>query len=358
MTRLPRKVAQHLEKARSAALCAVENYNKPGVAFRTRNYVILMIIAWTAVFHAIFYRRGKKPWYIRSGHGRGVRYEKVDGEPRHWELSECLRQYWGDDNPPERENLLFMLKLRNKIEHRDYPELDPALYGECQAMLMNLEDTLVQEFGEERALAESLGVALQFSALRPSQQAKAIRRLETSAAQDVLDFIETFRSGLRPEVLGSTKFSLKVFLVPKIANRRSAADLAVEFVPFDPERPDEMDELRKVTALIKEKRVPVASSGLMKPGEVVDRLAKALPYQKSNGQLMYIHTQAWKHYGVRPEAGSEKSHATRAEFCVYDELADTYGYTDAWVRYLEDKLTDPIEYRKITRKSPPKEIER
>ena len=40
--------------------------------------------------------------------------------------------------PPSRKNIEFFLGLRNKIEHRYYPELDPALYGECQAMLMIL----------------------------------------------------------------------------------------------------------------------------------------------------------------------------------------------------------------------------
>ena len=33
-----------------------------------------------------------------------------------------------------------LVALRNKIEHRDHPELDPALYGECQATLMNFEE--------------------------------------------------------------------------------------------------------------------------------------------------------------------------------------------------------------------------
>ena len=45
MPRLRKQVRLHLEKARSSALCAVENYNKPGVSFPTRTYNILMVIA-------------------------------------------------------------------------------------------------------------------------------------------------------------------------------------------------------------------------------------------------------------------------------------------------------------------------
>ena len=56
--------ADHLAKAKDACLAAVTNYNRPGTAFRTRTYTVLMVIAWTALFHAIFHRRGKKPWYV------------------------------------------------------------------------------------------------------------------------------------------------------------------------------------------------------------------------------------------------------------------------------------------------------
>jgi hypothetical protein len=129
MPKLPNKVKQHLEKARSSALSAVENYNKPGIAFRTRTYTILMVIACTAIFHAIFYRRGMKPWYVKRGTGKGIRYKRIEGEPKHWELGECLINYYGGNNPPEKKNLEFMIRLRNKIEHRNHPELDPALYG-------------------------------------------------------------------------------------------------------------------------------------------------------------------------------------------------------------------------------------
>jgi len=314
---------------------------------RTRTYNILMVIAWTSLFHAIFYKRKVKPWYARNI-GRAKRYQWVNGAPKHWALAECLRQYFKDNNPPERKNLEFMNQLRNKIEHRNQPELDPALYGECQAMLMNFEELLTNEFGEEHALTDTLAVSLQFSALRQKEQELALRKLQSSATRDVLAFMQKFRASLPPEVIDSSKYSLKVFLLPKLANRESAADLAVEFVPYDPSKPDEMKKLRKVTAMIKEKRIPVVGEGLMKPGDVVQRLKSLLPYEVS----MHTHTMAWKYFKVRPKSGDKHPERTQEKYCFYDQLAGVYGYTEAWVAFLKKRLSDAKTFRKVSGQEP------
>jgi hypothetical protein len=303
-----------------------------------------MVMAATALFHAIFYARGRKPWYVRTGSGSGIRYQRVDGEPKHWELAECIRQYWDSENSPERCNFDFFVRMRNRIEHRDHPELDPALYGECQALLMNFEDLLVNEFGSQHALTESLAVALQFSVLRPEAQAAAMRKLERSAARDLLEFVRSYRAGLPPEFLDSPKYTLRVFLIPRLANRESAADLSIEFVPYDPSKPEEMDQLGKVAALIRERRVPVASADLLKPSEVVKRVAIALPYVFT----IDAHTRAWKHYGVRPPSNSKEKAKTAEQYCLYDAFACAHGYKEAWVAFLIEKLGDPHEYEAVT----------
>ena len=116
--RLTGPTRAHLEKARSAAISAVEVYNRPGSAFRTPHYLVLITIAWTALFHAIFYNRHQRPWHRKKA-GKAFRYVRVDGEFKHWELEECCNQFWGTKNPPERENIRFLIGLRNRIEHRD-----------------------------------------------------------------------------------------------------------------------------------------------------------------------------------------------------------------------------------------------
>ncbi len=173
--KLPRLTKGNIEKYRAAAIAAVDSYNRPGPKFRSALFVVLIILDWQAFFHACFYKQKRKPWYQSrtSTHKKGVRYERVDGEPKHWDFSKCLKEFFQDHNPPERKNLEFLLGLRNKIEHRHIPQIDPTLYGECQAALLNLEDYLVRQFGDQFGLQESLSVSLQFSRIRPEEQRTA-----------------------------------------------------------------------------------------------------------------------------------------------------------------------------------------
>jgi hypothetical protein len=139
MRGLPRAVKASLEKACDSALLSVEVYNKPAVAFKSGGYITLMVIAWTSLFHAIFFRRKQKPYYKKSN----GRYEKREGEYRHWELAECVHQFYGGSTSnPVRKNLEFFIPLRNRIEHRSMPELDASIFGECQAMLLNFDELL------------------------------------------------------------------------------------------------------------------------------------------------------------------------------------------------------------------------
>lgn len=343
---LPQVVKDNIEKCRSSAIAAVDVYNRPGPRFRTAHYVVLIIIAWTALFHAIFYRRQRRPWYrVRTtGVGTAVRYVKIDGEPKHWDLSECLKQYYGEKIAPERKNLEFLIGLRNKIEHRHLPQLDASLFGECQGALLNLEAFLVQQFGQKYGLAEQLAVSLQFSQLVPDEKMKAVKLLSTTASRSVRNYVETFRTGLPVDILNSMKYSFSVFLVPRVANRANSADAAVQFVKVDEASPDELARLEKLNILIKEKHIPIANLDLYKPSEIVDALNDRLP----NHINIHTHTCAWRHYRVRPGSGVEHPERTKTEFCIYDQVHEDYVYTKAWLELLARELAKPEFVHELT----------
>jgi hypothetical protein len=300
-------------------------------------------MAWTALFHAIFYKRGQRPWYTKGGTGKGTRYVKIDGEPKHWDLSECLTRFFGATSPPERKNLEFMLGLRNKIEHRHLPELDASLYGECQAALLNLEELVSSDFGRRYALAEQLAISLQFSQIIPPEKKKAAKALASGVTKSVTDYVEKFRGRLPSSVLNSMKYSFNVFLVPKVANRQSAADAAVQFVRVDEASTEELERLERLNVLIREKHIPIANLNLLKPTQVVAQVRQGIPHKFN----LSTHTLAWKHYAVRPLSNDSRPERTTPQYCVYDPVHRDWLYTQPWVELLVRDLSDPQRYQAL-----------
>ena len=101
MRGLPYTVKKCLNKALDSALLAVETYNKPAVKFKSGGYIVLMCIAWTSLFHAIFFYKGIKPYYREK---KSIRFKRVDGEIQFWELSTCVKEYFETDNNAIRKN--------------------------------------------------------------------------------------------------------------------------------------------------------------------------------------------------------------------------------------------------------------
>jgi hypothetical protein len=336
---LPIEAEANLRKAREAALLAVETYNRPGTTFRSAGYIVLMVVAWTALFHAIFGKKRVKPYYRQKQHPS--RFERVDGDFKCWELSECVQQYYKDQNPAVRKNLEFIIKLRNKIEHRFLPSLDLQIFGECQALLSNFETLMCEAFGNRHALSANLALALQFArTVHPSQQT-VLRGAAKRNFQSVRKFVETFRSTLSDDVLADQNYSFKVFLIPKVGASRSADDVAVEFVKYDPSKPEEMSKYNKVVALIKPKQVNVINATGLRAGEVVSKVAAKLGGKKFNQSR---HTQCWHHFKARPAKGAADPSLCNPQFCSYDAVHKDYVYTPQWVDFLVGKLSDPATY--------------
>ena len=337
-----------LLKARESACLAVEIYNKPLVTFRSSGYIVLMNIAWTSLMHAIFFRWGIKPFYRKSGQSDS--FAKLDGDYKAWDLRDCLGKFFGGETSPVKKNLELFIGLRNKIEHRSLPELDHRIFGECQAMLLNFEDMLFQQFGAEHGLTESLSLALQFSHLRDPKQTTAIRRLHTPLSADIAEYIDSFRSSLSDEIRNDLAFSYRVYLIPKVANRKSSSDLAVEFVKYDPDKPEEMKQYNKIAALVKPAITQVANPGQLKASDVCRAVApvvKKVYGPSARFGPSYQHVAAWRFYKIRPMTGATDPTKTNTQYCHYDEAHKDYVYTEAWKKFLIQEIKKPGQYQKI-----------
>lgn len=345
--RIGKNVKPYFNKARDSALLAIEVYNKPAVSFRSSGYIALMVIACTALFHAIFFRKRINPYYK----GEKGKLQIVDGDFRHWELGECVKRYWGTDTEnPVRKNLEFFIPLRNKIEHRHIPEMDGIIFGECQALLLNFDSLLGQHFGTKHQLRESLSFSLQ---LFPSGEsfAQAVKANKTLA--DVKRFIDDYRGMLSANVSGSGQFAFKAFLI-QVANHEGVDTLPIQFVQYEKLTAEQKAAVEKVTVLVKSKGASIVNGELMKPTDVVKAVQLGLgnPTVNRNGKSKpkfnsTTHQRCWKRYAARPQNGANKQENTKLEWCSYDKAHNDYLYTKEWVKYLIEKMSDQTEYQSL-----------
>ena len=112
-----------IEKAHNSTLLAVEIYNKPIVSYRTEGFIVLMMIAWTSLFHAIFLKKGMSIKYKKSDIGNYL------------DLRKCIRKYEGLLNKEIDANLTLLIDIRDQIVHRENPEVADRLFGYCQSCL-------------------------------------------------------------------------------------------------------------------------------------------------------------------------------------------------------------------------------
>lgn len=345
MKGLPIQVKACLNKALDSALLAVETYNKPAVKFKSGGYIVLMYIAWTSLLHAVFYRKKMKPIYKE----KNGRYKKIKGEIQYWELSTCVAKYF-IENDPIRKNLEFFIPLRNKIEHKFLPELDPNIFAECESLLLNFDKIVEKEFGLKYCLRESLSFALQ---LFPSSETLRSATKSNKDYESILSFINQYRSSISTDVLNTGEYAFKAFLI-QVANHKSKDALPVQFYPYDKMTEEEKRKVERIAAMIKEKHIPVANDDKIKPGAVVELVQKALGNKtivkgkkKVDKFNSTTHTLCWKKYRVRPESNSQHPELTDSRYCVYDSMNKNYGYTHTWVDFLIEKMSDEDEYNSL-----------
>ena len=319
-----------------SALLAVEVYNKPRTAFRSEAYITLMIIAWTKLFHAYFYRTLGNRYYYKENNKR---YKIVDGERKAWDIKTCMVKY-GKLRPPVAANLEFFIGLRNKIEHRhiDTNEVDVLIFGECQSLLYNYENTLIELFGEEHAINESLVFSLQFSRLRTKEQRVASRKLLSREAANIREYVERYRTALADEVFNSQEYSIKLLEIPKISNT-NRCDLAIEYVRWNELSEEDRQKYQKLIAIVKDKVVTIegANVGRLTSGAVSRKVAARCGIKFN----WYDHRCFQLVFSIRPckETGLDQ-HDTNKKYCHYDDAHNDYVFQNAWVDFLSKVLSE------------------
>ncbi len=325
------KTKNILKGSIDAALLAVEVYNKPRTTFRSQAYIVLMIIAWTRLFHAYFNKTIGNRYYYKKPNGRYKLIGK-EQERKAWELTTCINEYekYESLSEPVKANLQLFIGLRNKIEHRniDKKEVDTSIFGECQSFLYNYENLLIHIFGKEYALNESLAFALQFSYMRHEEQKQASKNVLSAELQEIRDYIENYRSNLSEEVFNSQEYSIKLIPIPKISNT-NRNDQTMEFVRADQFSPETS---QPITVITKDKPVSVEAKNVGKilPGQVIKKIKEITRLDLNFHDHMCLYTI----FSVRPPGKDPNPDVTNTQYCHYDFANTNYVYNESWVEFI------------------------
>ena len=344
MARLRRHI-HYVRIAREEALLACDLYNQRRHARNLEACIVHMSIAWLNLFHAVCIRDGIDYYYRK-----GRRIERIDGEPRTWDLAKCLRYFISDPQSPVRANTEFFIKFRNRIEHRftqrQLASLEALVAGKVQALFLNFERMLVDEFGKAESLREALRFPIFLTSLT-DDAVDAVKRVYSQVPKSAKTFIEQFEATLNDAMLSNAAYDFRILLVPK-ASSKARADLAVEFIDKSKLTIEELKAVESATVIIRDRHVEAANLDRMKAGEVVQKVRGV--YQAFS--IQRDHVIAWKHFRIRPATKSADPMKTDARYCVYDRAHKDYLYSEAWVEKLKAELaSDPAQKIESWRRS-------
>ncbi len=328
-----------LQEARRQALLGVDFYNRPGDKRSFYDFVVHMHLAWQNLLHADL-ERHKIGYYYRDKQGRYVKGK--DGERRTWDLQECLKREYQDNNPV-RSNVEFFIGLRNKIEHRFQDAFLVATAAHAHALVINFESELVTRFGDVASLGHELRFPVFVQSLTPSgvQEQQKLRRRLPAAARS---YITKFEAKLDAAVRDDERYLFRVRMTP-VQGPRSDADLAVTFVRADALTPEELQRYHSEqvgTVIMTEKHRDIGLKDEMLQKQAAAAIEARLPFELP----VHLFTALRKKHGVRPTNAQDHALAD-TRYCIFSKPHGNYVYTQAYVDRCVRELDTRDKFRQL-----------
>jgi Protein of unknown function (DUF3644) len=301
-----------------------------------------MHLAWLYLLHAEFQRDSVDYRYRQKDNPR--RFEKVDGEPKTWELANCVLVRW-PDQIAARANIEFFIALRNKIEHRYtkfQQELALAVGGKSQALLLNFEEELTEQFGPKFSMATKLRFPVFIGSFTTEGQ-QALERLHSRLPKELSRFIAESVSALPDLVRDDQKYDMRLRVYLELV-KNPARGLPVQFVRAADMTPQQKELVRSsATVIVREQQRDVSNRGWLKPSQVVKAVATQIPFKFNMSHFV----KAWKAESVRPGWRSDHPERTVEKYCRYDEPHRDYTFSPSYVDHLVTRLGTADGYRDL-----------
>lgn len=335
--------------SRDEASLAVRLYNDPAEVRSFEGFLVHMHIAWLYLLHAEFTRDNIDCRHRQRDNPH--RLEKVDGEPRRWELARSARERWPDSKDPIRANLSFFIGLRNKVEHRysrSQQALAAAVGGQAQALLLNYEKELTDQFGVGSSMATRLRFPI-FIGSFTSEGESALLQLRNRLPAALRTYLADYHTQLDPAVTNDPRYELRLRVLQELAPKDPDA-LAIQYTRYDDLTDEErvaVEQLgRKGNVIIKERLRNVAGADELSPKQVVAAVQARIPYRFTTDDFQ----RAWKALNVRPPTKAANPERTDEKYCTYYPRHRDYGYRPAYVNKLVRECSTAAGFTKLTGK--------
>lgn len=306
---------ERLIRAREAMILAVQVFNSAGLKFKTEVFSVLTNISWTYLLHEHFERNGVK---IIGKDGRSLL------------LGQMIERHDCPLSDGVKNNLRSMKTIRDDVEHLILKKSDLRWQGLYQACCLNFEKTICSLFGERLSLANDLSFALQFTKT-DFNQITQLSRFEIPAHIEAIDARRI--EGMSEEQVNDLEYQFKVVYT---FDSTSKSKSHIQFVNPNSE---EGKDIRSVLVKTKtnDELYPFRAS----------KVPKIVANETGIKFSTHNHTQAWKLYKVRPASRSKEPAETNKDYCIYHAAHNDYTYSQDWIDFLVQSLSDPEELKKI-----------
>ncbi len=211
-------------RAKECMLAAVAVFNNPLIRFKSETTITLVCTAWTYLLQVHCLENGLEIRKLDSCGARRKFARTAEGDVKTIELKELVKLSHDILSEACQENLVFLIGIRNRIQHYVGVELDSLIAPKIQANILTFKRVIEQVTDGAVSMGEELPFALQFSELSLHQT----KELLTGKAIPVSlkTFILDFESKLAPEIWKDSEYQARVKL--QVVNKERGEDL--EFV--------------------------------------------------------------------------------------------------------------------------------
>ena len=306
---------ERLIRSREAMILAVNVFNNAHLQFKTEVFSVLACIAWTYLLHEHYEKKN-------------VKIIKDDG--RSFLLSYMIRRPDFPFSDGIKNNLLFMINIRDCVEHKLLKKSDFTFFTKFQACCLNFNKALCDLFGDETSLEHELSFALQFAKLAFEQ---AVILSEFDIPEHIKALNIKLDENLTDAQKNDTEFQFKVNYKFESASKNSSH---INFITGEPQEGEKIDNIL-VRNEIADDVYPY------KAGKVCTMVTAKIGRKFS----LHRHVQAYKLYKARPAGKSLNPRSTNKKWCIYHSAHKDYTYNQSWVDFLIEKTQNKAEWEKI-----------